>query len=32
MRMMDQVSFANLDKMASKVYPRCPVLVCVDNV
>ena len=32
MRMMDQVSFANLDKMVFKVYPTCPVLVCVDNV
>ena len=32
MRMMDQVSFANLDKMFFEVYARCPVLVCVDNV
>ena len=29
---MEQVSFANLDKMFFKVYTRCPVLVCVDNV
>ena len=31
-RMMDQVSFANLDTMVFKVYHRCPFLVCVDNV